>query len=167
MTKIIVTYPFAGKNYYMKNHISSSIKVTNHDYIFMKNKDITKPDILMESKYSVQSIAIYIECLYKEEKYEYILINHMPERVKCLIQKGMDVYLVRPFPNKAFSDLVFRSRAEVSGCEEDWINNILRLMNTPLEDIYTKEELKHIHVIDINPSLYLTDILDPEFPETK
>ena len=167
MTKIIVTYPFAGKNYYMKNHISSSIKVTNQDYIFMKNKDITKPDNLVESKYSTQSTAAYIECLYKEGKYEYILINHMPERVKCLIQKGMDVYLVRPFPNKAFSDLVFRSRAEVSGCEEDWILNILRLMNTPLEDIYTKEELKHIHVIDINPSLYLTDILDLEFPETK
>ena len=167
MTKIIATYPYAGKAYYMKNHFSSAIKISNHDYIFMKDKDATKPDNLTENKFTTQAIACYIECLYKEEKYEYILINHMPERVKCLIQKGMDVYLIRPFPNKAFSDLVFRSRAEASGCEEDWINNILRLMNTPLEDIYTEEELKHIHVIDINPSLYLTDILDPEFPETK
>lgn len=165
MTKIIVTYPFAGKTYYMKNH-SSSIKVSNQDYVFMKDKDINKPDTLMESKYSVQSTAGYIEYLYKEEKYEYILINHIPERIKCLIQKGLDVYLVRPLPNKAFSDLVFRSRAEASGCEEDWILNILRLMNTPLKDIYTEEELKHIHVIDINPSLYLSDILNPEFPET-
>ena len=166
MTKIIATYPFAGKTYYMKNHISSAIKVSNQDYIFMKDKDVTKPDSLTESKYSVQSTAGYIECLYKEEKYEYILINHMPERVKCLIQKGLDIDLIRPLPNKAFSDLVFRSRAEASGCEENWILNILKLMNTPLEDIYTEEELKHIHVIDINPSLYLTDILDPEFPET-
>ena len=167
MTKIIATYPYAGKSYYMKNHFSSAIKISNQDYIFMKDKDSTKPDNLAENKFTTQSTAGYIEWLYKEEKYEYILINHIPERVKCLIQKGMDVYLIRPFPNKAFSDLVFRSRAEASGCEEDWILNILRLMNTPLEDIYTKEELKHIHVIDINPSLYLTDILEPEFPETK
>ncbi len=166
MTKIIATYPFAGKSYYMKNHISSAIKVSNQDYIFMKDKDITKPDTLMESKYSVQSTVSYIEYLYNEEKYEYILINHIPERIKYLIQRGFDVDLVRPLPNKTFSDLVFRSRAEASGCEEGWILNILRLMNTPLENIYSEEELKHIHVIDINPSLYLTDILDPEFPET-
>ena len=167
MTKIIATYPYAGKAYYMKNHFSSAIKISNHDYIFMKDKDATKPDNLTENKFTTQAIAIYIETIYNEEKYEYILINHIPERIKCLIQKGFDVDLVRPLPNRGFSDLVFRARAEASGCEEEWILNMLRLMNTPLEDIYTKEELKHIHVIDINPSLYLTDILDPEFPETK
>lgn len=162
MTKIIATYPYAGKAYYMKNHFSSAIKISNQDYIFMKDKDVTKPDNLTENKFTTQSIVGYIETIYNEEKYEYILINHIPERIKCLIQKGFDVDLIRPLPNKGFSDLVFRSRAEASGCEEEWILNMLRLMNTPLKDIYTEEELKHIHVIDINPSLYLTDILDPK-----
>ena len=162
MTKIIATYPYAGKAYYMKNHFSSAIKISNQDYIFIKDKDATKPDNLTENKFTTQAIVGYIETIYNEEKYEYILINHIPERIKCLIQKGFDVDLIRPLPNKGFSDLVFRSRAEASGCEEEWILNMLRLMNTPLKDIYTEEELKHIHVIDINPSLYLTDILDPE-----
>lgn len=72
---------------------------------------------------------------------------------------GHNVHYVKPLPIVA-SERIFRSRAELRGNNQDWIENTIKfLIPSPLS-IFTQEELEHVYLHFAPPQDYLGDFLE-------
>ena len=166
MTKIILAFPCMGKTYYANQYPNTALDLESSDFLFdrtgyehLSSEEFKGIPNRTRKENGLEDYLKAIDEAVKSGKYEYVFTAQNPEIVKGIIAMGHNVHYVKPLPIVA-SEQIFRSRAELRGNNEAWIENTVKfLVPSPLS-IFTQVELEHVYLHFAPPQDYLSDFLD-------
>ena len=166
MTKIVLAFPCMGKTYYASQHPNIALDLESSDFLFdrtgyehLSSEEFKGISNRTRKENGLEDYLKAIDEAVKSGKYKYVFTAQNPEIVKGIIALGHEVHYVKPLPIVA-SERIFRSRAELRGNNEAWIENTVKfLVPSPLS-IFTQAELEHVYLHFAPPQDYLSDFLD-------
>lgn len=166
MTKIILAFPCMGKTYYANQHPDIALDLESSDFLFDRTgyEHLSSEEFkgIPNRKRKENGLEDYLKAIdeaVKSGKYKYVFTAQNPEIVKGIIALGHEVHYVKPLPIVA-SERIFRSRAELRGNNQNWIENTIKFLNLSPLFIFTQEELEHVYLHFTPPQNYLSDFLD-------